>query len=58
MDHLEGIEANGDTCRVESGEDGGKKYQSESREENGYRPMKTDGPAEGLFIDDENEDER
>jgi hypothetical protein len=57
MDHLQGIEAHGDTRGIESGDERGEKYESESGKENSHRPMKTDGPAEGLFIDDENENE-
>jgi hypothetical protein len=57
MDHLEGIEAHGDTRGIEPGEDCSEKYQSESGEEDSDRPMKTDGPAKGLFVDHENENE-
>ena len=57
MDHLEGIQANGDARGIESGEDGSEKHQSESGEEDGDGPMETDGPAEGLLVDNENEDE-
>lgn len=57
MDHLQGIQANGDARGIESGEDGSEKHQSESGEEDGDGPMETDGPAEGLLVDNENENE-
>ena len=57
MDDLERIELNGDTRGVESGEERGEINGGKRTEQHGCGPVKTDGPAKRLLVDDENENE-
>ncbi len=58
MNDLKRIEADGDRRGIETGEDGADVNQHKRSGEDGDRPVEADGPAEGLLIHDENQQER
>src|SRR4029077_1125615 len=58
MDHLEGIELHGHARRVKASQNSSRVNDSESGHQHGDRPVETNRPAERLFVDYVNEDER
>src|SRR3984957_2622855 len=58
MHHLDGIEANCDSCGIQTGQNGRQKHAYQQTYQNARGPMKLDGPAERLLVNHIDQNER